>query len=213
MKKRRQSCLTGRSFEDGIELSMSGKHSLVLVNKGKITRQHKKRGDVKDLQQKDNIANIFILIILVTPFCVISNIADLMIYTAIAMFLEMILLGFTISDETKKYHSAEHMVINAFEKYQRIPTIQELRKTSPYSSTCGSSNVVFCSITIFLLGVYLKYSSREMLYIISLVMIVNIFLYINNTYKYIQSFMLKKPTDAKLNVALLALEELLKQLK
>lgn len=214
MKKRNHSCLLGRSFSDGIELSMLGKHSLVVVTGRKIISKHEKRENVKELpMQEGDIINILIIIMLIIPFYKISTIADVMIYTSVAMILEIISLGLTIKKEAKEYHAAEHMVINAFEKYERIPTLQELKETSFYSSMCGSNNIVFCSITIFLLGVYLKYSSREMLYIVSLIMIINIVLYINNTYKYIQAFMLKSPTNEKLNLALLALEELIKQFK
>jgi len=218
MKKRSnlRSNLTGRSFSDGIELSKNGKYSLVVVTtEGKIIRKPYKRNE-KDLPKengKEGIGNIFILLLLIIPIYKIDKIADIMIYTAVAMFLEMMSLGLTISKEAKEYHAAEHMVINAFEKYERIPTIEELRESSPYSPTCGSSSVMFCSIAILLIGLYCKYSSTRMLYIISCGMIINIILYLSYSYKYIQAFVIKKPTESKLNVALQALEELVKQLK
>lgn len=211
MKKR--SNLTGRSFLDGIELSKDGKYSLVVVTKeGKIIREHQKRNatDIPHKDGKEVVDNILILLLLSVPTFRMEKLADIMIYTAVAMILEVILLGITTSKETKEYHGAEHTIINAFEKYKRVPTIEELRRTSPYSPMCGSSSVVFCSITIFLLGLYCKYSS-EVLDKISYVMIINIILYLSYSYKYIQIFMIKKPTEDKLNLALLALEELVKQ--
>lgn len=213
MKKR--SNLTGRSFSDGIELSKEGKHSLVVVTtEGRIIQKRHKRNveDISQSESKASFGNIFILLLLIIPIYKIGKLADIMIYTAVAMILEIILLGITTSKETKEYHAAEHMIINAFEKYKRVPTIEELRKTSPYSPMCGSSSVVFCSITIFLLGLYCKYSS-EVLEKISYAMLINIILYLSYSYKYIQIFMIKKPTEDKLHMALLALEELVKQLK
>ena len=37
-----------------------------------------------------------------------------------------------------KFHAAEHMAANAYEKYKRIPTLEEIRKASKFSARCGS---------------------------------------------------------------------------
>lgn len=161
MKKR--SNLTGRSFSDGIELSKDGKHSLVVVTAdGKFVRKHHKR-NAKDIPHEDGkevVDNILILVLLSIPIFRMEELADIMIYTAVAMILEVILLGITTSKEAKEYHAAEHMV---------------------------------------------------MLEEISYVMLINIILYLSYSYKYIQIFMIKKPTEDKLYLALLALEELVEQ--
>lgn len=57
-----------------------------------------------------------------------------------------------------KYHSAKHMLINAYNKYQRIPTVEEAMKSSRLLATCdllGDINRVvyylfFSMIVIFL---------------------------------------------------------------
>lgn len=214
MKKRSQS-LTGRSFSDGIELSMQGKYSFATLKEGKIITENtkKKFTNMSVKQIKDSIVKGFLVVILIIPICLISNFADIILYTSIATFLEIILFGLIISDEAKEYHAAEHMIIDAFIKYQRIPTMKEVKETSQYSPMCGSNNVLFCSITLFWVGLYVKYTSRGMLYIISCMIIINMILYVNNLYKFIQIFLLKKPSDKKLNLALVALEGLVKQLK
>ncbi|MBQ9280289.1 MAG: DUF1385 domain-containing protein [Clostridia bacterium] len=37
-----------------------------------------------------------------------------------------------------RYHGAEHMAIRAYEKYQRIPTLEEMREESIYDNNCSS---------------------------------------------------------------------------
>lgn len=61
--------------------------------------------------------------------------------------------------ELAKFHSAEHKVIDAYEKLGRIPTYSEVKKASRLSRDCGSLLIInelfyqiFCPITLILGG-------------------------------------------------------------
>ena len=41
--------------------------------------------------------------------------------------------------DTFKFHSAEHMVINAYTKLNRIPSLEEIRQYSRFDNTCGTN--------------------------------------------------------------------------
>lgn len=47
-----------------------------------------------------------------------------------------------------RFHSAEHMVSNAYTKVQRIPTIEEIKKSSRFDRYC-SSRIYINKILIF----------------------------------------------------------------
>ena len=49
-----------------------------------------------------------------------------------------------------RFHSSEHMVLNYYEKYHKIPTLYELKQESRYSSRCGSM-MLFLRILQFLI--------------------------------------------------------------
>lgn len=65
---------------------------------------------------------------------------------------------------TAKFHSAEHMVCNAYEKLKRVPTLEEIKRFSRFHKRCGScfylSNFFFiisftlCVLFLFKLPIY-----------------------------------------------------------
>lgn len=53
---------------------------------------------------------------------------------------------------TYKFHSAEHMVFNAYHKLQRVPSLEELREYSRFSNNCGTNittQIVMSCVLLF----------------------------------------------------------------
>jgi uncharacterized protein YqhQ len=44
-----------------------------------------------------------------------------------------------MKSETKKFHSAEHMIVNAYRELGKIPTLDELKKYPRFSNLCGTN--------------------------------------------------------------------------
>ena len=112
---------------------------------------------------------------------------------------------------TAKFHSAEHKVINAYYKYGRVPTLEEIRAESCLSNHCGSLMII-----------------RKIAYYVAISLItpvcgVNVFLYAllligliiwirtggqrAGMLKFLEYFFLSKPTDTELNLALEGIKE------
>lgn len=111
-----------------------------------------------------------------------------------------------------RYHAAEHMAIDAYLKYKRVPTLEEIRKASRFQENCGS-RMVFrrlgfflpLSITFFTAGfVDLKFYIVEV--VISL--LIGILVSRKSIGKYLQVFITNKPTDQELEVAIKGIKAL-----
>lgn len=104
------------------------------------------------------------------------------------------------SVEVRKFHAAEHMIVNAYRKLHRVPSIEELRKYSRFNSLCGTNlslAILFFCIP-YLIGYFFKldYSLYAMIIIIlELSLPLGLF-------NFVQVFVTKKPTDKELNVAI-----------
>lgn len=102
-----------------------------------------------------------------------------------------------------KFHSAEHMVINACQKLNKVPTIEELSNYSRFDNTCGTNIVTllivnnislfFCSFIsdLFYMCVAIIFS-----FVIIMILLKNGFL------NFLQIFITAPPTDRELQVAI-----------
>lgn len=115
-------------------------------NKVSILTMFKNKAVFKGL-----IKSLFILIpidvVLVTILFTINECIDsaFIVLFNISIFLSMfeiitsIVNALTISHSLKSKHSAEHMMVNFLEENKRLPkNMQEIRKSSRFSSDCGS---------------------------------------------------------------------------
>lgn len=52
-----------------------------------------------------------------------------------------------------KFHSAEHMILNAYHKLKRVPSLEELRDFSRFDNTCGTNSqfITLINSTILLI--------------------------------------------------------------
>lgn len=125
-------------------------------------------------------------------------------------FIESVLFMNSFKD-LPKFHAAEHMAINAYEKLGRIPTIEELKKASRFSNLCGSVsktiNGLYFLVSSITIAIFARYSIWIYIPICILVCACLSIKKINVLYlKYFQILFTKKPTDRELKLALVALE-------
>lgn len=110
-----------------------------------------------------------------------------------------------------RFHSAEHMVINAYTNLGRIPTWEELKKSSRFSNHCGSNKANGLIITVTFLsfaGPFLiKMGVVKYLIIMTLIPIIIAVLSYVGAINILQVFVTNKPTDIELRVALEGLKK------
>ena len=111
-----------------------------------------------------------------------------------------------------RFHSAEHMSVEAYNSLKRVPTIDEVKKCSRFSVNCGSFPGFQKSFNYFILSLFIASGGflNLMIYIITCIFVI-VLLYVVGRYKlvkYLQVFLTNKPTDEELNVAIEGLREL-----
>lgn len=102
-----------------------------------------------------------------------------------------------------KFHSAEHMVINAYHDLQRIPTLDEIRKYSRFNNRCGGN--YYTHICIFAILNYVHSFLPNHTHCIIVTIISIVIVYILNQLgflNFIQLFTTKPPTDRELKLAI-----------
>ena len=119
-----------------------------------------------------------------------------------------------------KFHSAEHMVINVYTKLQRIPTFDEVKKSSRFSKICGSRKNLFKISYYTLLSLVIVFATgcNGFVYF-GLVIIISIFMAIaeyNGWLIFLQAFITMPPSDSEIKLAIegvKAFEEMEEKLK
>lgn len=112
-----------------------------------------------------------------------------------------------------RFHGAEHMAINAYNKLQRIPTLEEIRGFSRFLKNCGSRhlfkklvpNLVLC----ILIAVFTFSSPTFWALFIGLVIPINIVIRLcidEGWFRFLQVFITEKPSDNELLLAIEALK-------
>lgn len=119
-----------------------------------------------------------------------------------------------------RFHGAEHMVINAYNKLNRIPTLNELKKSSRFSNRCGSNKIngiIIIFAFISFAGPFLiRMGVIKYLIIMTLIPIIIAVLSYIGAMNIFQVFFTNKPNDVELQVALEGLkkyEDLEKQIQ
>ena len=132
-------------------------------------------------------------------------------YLALALFYLLItiisLIYMQITQNILMNHSAEHMIIHAYHRLKRIPTIEEAKHFSRFSFFCGS-NVAPALIVAQLIGyivyIHTGFIIPEILLFIVPHIIPGIFL----VGLIAQLFTTKKPHDENIELAIAAISEL-----
>lgn len=177
------------------------------------TKKHKKQTCKKIKETfKDLIPTLPFLI----AFSIISGLAsDKNPIYGIRTFLigcPLLLLVFFIINTNKerktggnayKFHSAEHMVLNAYRKLNRLPSLEEIYQYSRFSNSCGTNattQIVMMSIFMFVCT-FIPDSLYRLIGLLSVNLIVLILLqcgFLN----FLQKFNTIPPTDKELAVAI-----------
>lgn len=102
-----------------------------------------------------------------------------------------------------KFHSAEHMVLNAYRKLQRVPTIEEISQYSRFSNSCGTNATTQMVVTFMLMFVatFISNPLYRMLGMLFANIIVLIFLQCG-LLNFMQILSTQKPTEQELLVAI-----------
>ncbi len=59
-------------------------------------------------------------------------------FNAVSQWIALAIISFK-NKKMRKFHAAEHMTLSAYERYKRIPTIEEVKQEKRFSSVCGSN--------------------------------------------------------------------------
>lgn len=136
------------------------------------------------------------------------------LYVSIYQSFKMKVLN---SDEKKvaRYHSAEHMVLNAYRKLGKVPSLDEIKTFSRFSKYCGS-RVLMSKIIAYIptslaiaFGDEIHFSAYISIFIISYIMSRKLLK--KDFIKVEQILFTEPPTDIELKVAIRGLETLLSE--
>ena len=110
-----------------------------------------------------------------------------------------------------KMHSAEHQGIKAYEKFQRVPTLEEVRNMSRFASKCDS-RIFFREICVkLMLNVIIILGSKLELITIIILLAITTLMWTLGTYldvfKYLQVLITNPATDEELQVVVEGLKE------
>lgn len=108
-----------------------------------------------------------------------------------------------IEKNAYKFHSAEHMVLNAYRKLKRVPSLDEIRKYSRFSNYCGTNETtqMVMNFTLMFLCTFISnpmFKVTGMLSVYSIVLILLRCGFLN----FLQNFTTVVPTDKELLVAI-----------
>jgi uncharacterized protein YqhQ len=109
-----------------------------------------------------------------------------------------------------KFHGAEHKVINAYNKFNRVPTFDEVKKASRYSSSCTFMNQIALLVAIFIIFLSNLFIARinlkiHIVFIVIAVIIAGLYKKLNFL-KYFEFLVTSEPDDIQINCAIKGVE-------
>lgn len=111
---------------------------------------------------------------------------------------------------TGRFHSAEHMAISAYEEFQRVPTLDEIKTSTRYRKTCGSRVIiskVFFGIFFTAIISSCAYLSMPVYFLLSGILLLAIIIEgKTRLLRWFQVFVTNTPTDKELEVALASIQ-------
>lgn len=110
--------------------------------------------------------------------------------------------------KTSKFVAASHMATNAYNKLQRIPTLEEVKKYSRFSSNskiCMPISRIFSQAMLILFLIFFGNVSFGILLFFSIIIpVASFFITSSGILNFLQVFVTSKPTDEELKVAITA---------
>lgn len=113
-----------------------------------------------------------------------------------------------------RFHAAEHKMVNAYRKYQKVPTIEQIKKASRYTTLCGSLEIIiplFSQVGLYILlilsnelfsNLYLKLGSM----LISGGIAFLLYHYGETLFQFFEIFLTKTPSNEELEISLEAIK-------
>lgn len=116
-------------------------------------------------------------------------------------------IGFLIGDlkkNTKRFHGAEHMVINAYKKLQRVPSISEICHYSRFNKDCGTNVAIFTVIICIAIlhCIFFIPDRHYWLLVVCLYNLSYLLLWQLNLLNFFQVVVTETPTQRELEVAI-----------
>ena len=109
---------------------------------------------------------------------------------------------------TYRFHSAEHMAINAMKKLQRVPTLEEIKQFSRFENGCGSNGTAIMTFNYLWLAFCITFlQGISYIVIAPLGLCVIMILYLLSGLNFLQYLSTIKPTDKELEVAVAGIQE------
>ena len=205
-----------KSMENGIKfysIKHKGYFSITKINdKGDIISEWQ-NNDKETKNKKEEMKNFIKLLIFSFPVVIVSILLLMwgdklsiihqsgicyLIISILSIYIsfEIYFLGKTKENRWKKFHSAEHMILNAYRKLGKIPSIDELRKFSRFSNSCSSNVQIQIPLTCFMLFIESFIPNYICMRIaMDLSIIVVLILIITGHLNYMQYFTTEIPTD------------------
>ena len=113
-----------------------------------------------------------------------------------------------------RFHSAEHMAINAYNKLKRVPTLEEIKKYSRFCNQCGT-NHMFRELIVPISMIITTYNVTDIYRPLALFVLLLGFYIIQKIgfFNVFQLITTRKATDEECMVAIAALELLIEKEK
>lgn len=157
----------------------------------------------------------------VLPITIAWVMVDIMNHFGFAKYIIMIIESYVNPDikEMKKLHAANHMVFNAYNKLNRIPTVEEAKHFSKYTEKCScviKGRGFFMTVITLFLGSLIPTANDinlnmlfTVLYILVLILAFPIFKKLKQKGwdKYISFFALESPGEKELELVIKVVEE------
>lgn len=128
------------------------------------------------------------------PVCIICFVINFIVSMCISFHFSK---DFT---DALKFHSAEHMIANAYNKLDRMPSLDELRKYSRFSTACGTN--IFTAILIPCIFVLIQLLFRLDPNLCCMLILILEVLLLCGLLNFVQLLTTEPPTDRELKVAL-----------
>ena len=201
----------GYAFRNGIAFGSNWEKSQYAVTSietdGKIVKRQNK-DFTKKLGDKEQVVALvyFVVIIWITMLVLgkdwINVFRGLMIAT-ILLFVGVMSTMRIFDAETCKFHSAEHMLINAYSDLGRVPTLEELKKYTRFNKYCGGNLAgILTIILIIMLWCTFTFTLLQSCIIVVCSFIVLLFFRQLGLLNFIQLFTTMKPTNKELELAI-----------
>lgn len=108
---------------------------------------------------------------------------------------------------TRRYHGAEHAVINAYYDLHRVPTLEEIKQYSNWSDRCSSLNSFYAAIPLFIVGISRIVCVGNWFIVVATILIIIMGILIKKQKLYfLESIITSNPKDEEYELAINALQ-------